>query len=293
MPRTLTVAAAQFEIREVRGFDEFAAQVAALLDRAPEADVVVLPELLTEALFTIEDGWRDHPVAALGRIADHTDAYRTWFRERAVTTGQAILAGSHLVRDGDRLLNTAHLFLPDGTLVTHAKTHIFPAEADWDTGEGDSFTVAEINGVPVGIAVCYEAEIPEVTTILARRGAEVLLVPSYTFTEAGFYRVRHCTAARCIENQVYAVHCPTYAVGGGAIGPGWARASVLSPCDAGFPSDGVLAEAKENVEDVVVATLDLELLAENRLTGAATTHHDRRRRAPLYARHRAELLPAD
>ena len=33
----------------------------------------------------------------------------------------------------------------------------------------------------MGIAICYEAEIPEVSTTLTAMGAEVLLVPSSTF----------------------------------------------------------------------------------------------------------------
>ena len=120
-------------------------------------------------------------------------------------------------------------------------------------------------------------------TTLTAMGAEVLLVPSYTFTEAGFWRVRHCAAARAIEDQVYVVHCPTVSHLEAPLSPGWARASVLSPCDLVFPANGVLAESATNVEDVVGYELDLDLLHENRRTGAATTHKDRGRRRELYA----------
>ncbi|MDH6695733.1 nitrilase-related carbon-nitrogen hydrolase [Streptomyces griseoviridis] len=292
MGTSLTVSAVQFEMRRVDGFDAFARQVRTLLDRTDGSELVVLPELFTAALFTARPGWRDEPVSALGRIADHTDDYLALFTDLARVRGQVIVAGSHLVRDpdGDGVLNTAFVFFPDGSVTRHVKTHIFPAEAGWGTREGDTLAPFTVGGITVGVSVCYETEIPEVSTVLARQGAELIVSPSYTFTEAGFWRVRHCAQARAVENQVYVVHCPTTGDPGGPLSPGWARASVLSPCDAGFAPDGVLAEAGTNVEDVITVRLDLDLLRENRRTGAATTDTDRRRRAGLYRRWADDLL---
>ncbi len=284
MPRTLSVAAAQFELRDLESFEAFAAQASDLLDRTAGARVVVLPELVTESLFTIEPDWQQHGIEQLGRIAGYTEQYRALFAEQARRRNQWILAGTHLVAaESGGFENTAFLFGPGGEEKRHAKTHIFPAEADWATVEGDTVEVVEIDGVTVGVAICYEAEIPEVATALTAQGAEVILVPSYTFTEAGFWRVRHCAAARAIEDQVYVVHCPTVSHLPAPLSPGWARASVLSPCDLAFPANGVLAEAGTNIEDVVSYDLDLDLLHQNRASGAATTYRDRGRRADLYA----------
>lgn len=285
MPRTLTVSAAQFEMRAIGSFDAFADQVRALLDETDGARLVVLPELFTEALFTVEEAWQSHDVTQLTRIADFTGPYLELFAEEARARGQWILAGSHLVATERGHENVAHLFGPEGQLHTHSKTHIFPAEGDWGTQEGDELAVYDIDGVTVGIAICYEAEIPEVCTTLTAMGAEVLLVPSYTFTEAGFWRVRHCAAARAIENQVYVVHCPTVAHFEAPLSPGYATASILSPCDLTFPANGVLVEAKTNEQDVITYALDLDLLHQNRASGAATTHKDRGRRRALYGKY--------
>lgn len=285
MPRTLSVAAAQFELREVDSFSAFADQVRSLLDDARDARLVVLPELFTEALFTIDPDWRSHEIGQLTRIANFTDDYIALFTAEANQRDQWILAGSHLVATNGGHQNVAYLFGPSGEIHTHSKTHIFPAEADWDTQEGDNLAVYDIDGVTVGIAICYEAEIPEVCTTLTAMGAEVLLTPSYTFTEAGFWRVRHCAAARAIENQVYVVHCPTVSHLTAPLAPGFARASVLSPCDLVFPPNGVLVESKTNQQDVITYELDLDLLHQNRASGAATTHLDRGRRKDLYAKY--------
>jgi predicted amidohydrolase len=286
MPRTLSVAAAQFEMREVSSFEDFAAQARALLDETAGTRLAVLPELFTEALFTIEPGWKSDDIAELTRIADYTEAYAELFAEEARRRDQWILAGSHLVATENGHENVAFLFGPDGRRHEHSKTHIFPAESDWGTREGDELSVVDVDGVKVGIAICYEAEIPEVTTMLTALGAEVILTPSYTFTEAGFWRVRHCAAARAIEDQVYVVHCPTLSQLEDPLSPGFGRASVLSPCDLAFPANGVLAEAPETGDQPVITyELDLDLLHENRATGAATTYKDRGRRRALYAKY--------
>lgn len=285
MPRTLSVAAAQFEMRPVDSFAAFAAQVRALLDHAAGDRLVVLPELFTEALFTVDPSWQSHDVSQLTRIARFTDEYTELFAAEADARDQWILAGSHLTATERGHENVAHLFGPGGEVYAHSKTHIFPAEAGWGTAEGNELAVHDIDGVTVGIAICYEAEIPEVCTALTALGAEVLLTPSYTYTEAGFWRVRHCAAARAIENQVYVVHCPLVSHLTEPLSPGFGRASVLSPCDQAFPADGVLAQARTNEQDTVSCTLDLDLLHQNRASGAATTYKDRGRRASLYAKY--------
>ncbi|MGW4032648.1 nitrilase-related carbon-nitrogen hydrolase [Streptomyces sp. NPDC004838] len=282
MPR---IASCTSAFREVADFEEFAAHLRELLDQAAGADLVVLPELVTFELMTAVSGWRDavdlEPLVETVRFADR---YRELMAREAAERGQHILAGSHLVRTGDGgLLNVAPLFGPDGALLhEHAKTHLFPLEFSLDIGEGDDMAVVELPFGVVGVNICYESEIPECSASLTEQGAQIVLVPSLTLTEAGFWRVRHCAAARAIENQIYTVHS---GVAGPARGPwpgAWARSAVLGPCDAGWPDNGVLAETTANVDAVAVADVDLQRLAENRKTGAATTFADRRRRAERY-----------
>ena len=91
-------------------------------------------------------------------------------------------------------------------------------------------TVVELPFATVGITICYEVEIPEVASSLAYQGAEILLCPSYTLGEEGFWRVRHCAAARAIEDQVYVVQSGTSADRLSETIPGtWARSSISRP----------------------------------------------------------------
>lgn len=279
------IAACNVAFREVHDFADFAAHLGELLDRCAGADLVLLPELVTFELMTATPSW----ATAAGlepalETAEFAEEFGELMARESAAREQFILAGSHLARvDSQSFRNLAVLYGPDGTVVhEHAKTHLFPFEHTIGIVEGDDMTMLDLPFGKVGLLICYEAEIPECAATLTEQGAEILLCPSLTLTEAGFWRVRHCLAARTIENQVYAVHA-------GSAGPArkvwpgsWARSSVLSPCDEGWPDNGVLVESAINADDVVIADLDLEQLAANRESGAATTYHDRRRRAELY-----------
>ena len=284
MTRKVTIAACQFVIKPVKDFDAFAAQTVKLLDQAKGADLVLLPELFTLALFTTLDDWRNRPVQELVLVDRYTQAYRAFFADEARRRKQYIVAGSHLEKKRGGFYNVAYVYGPNGLVHMHDKTHIFPAEADWFTREGDSVTAFDLPFARVGMNVCYEAEIPECAATLAEQGAEIILCPSFTFSEYGFWRVRHCAQARAIENQVYFVHCAT---GGklprGPLPNGWTRSSILGPCDKPWNNaNGVVAEARTNVQMVLRGTVDLDKLHDNRAHGVAPTFRDRRRRADLY-----------
>lgn len=292
--RGITMSLVQYEIEELSSFDDFAEAVTDLVGTTNDSSLVVFPELVTLGLATMHAGWTEEPrQVSFARVAEHTDAYLDLFSSLARANGQTIVGGSHLVgAPGGDLLNVGHVFQPDGSILRHVKTHIFPGEAEWHTIEGDLVdTVVDVGGVEVGLMICYESEVPEVASVLTRKGAELLVVPSFTFFEVGFNRVRSCLAARCIENQVYAAHCSTFSAGFGPMAPGYARSSVLGPCDEGTPVDGVFAEAAANRQEVLTCTLDLDLLSRLRAEGAAPTLADRARRGAMYRDHLEHLLP--
>ena len=281
MSREVSIGTGNLLRREVSGFDEFADHCLALLDQARDADVAVLPELVTMELFTCLPGWRDRTLDDLGEISQFTDQYRALFTCEAKARKQWLLAGSHLIREGSRLLNVAHLFRPEGQVITHAKTHLFPIEHTLGFGEGDEMAVIQLPFGRIAITICYEAEIPECSLVATRRGAEPILCPSFTSTEHGLWRVRHCLQARAIENQIFLVHSRLTGNPEGPLRGGWGQGSIVSPCDRPWPANGVVAQVEANAERMTVATVDLGELYGNRENGPATT---RLRWAGLYPR---------
>lgn len=294
MARPVSIAVCQFVMRPVKDFEAFGRQVNRLLDRAAGADLVILPELFTLALFTTFEDWRNRPVTELVKVDRYTKAYRAFFEEEARKRKQHIVSGSHLEKKKGGYFNVAYVYGPSGLVHTHEKTHIFPAESQWKTREGDRMEAFDLPFARVGINICYETEVPECSASLTEQGAEIILCPSFTFSERGFWRVRHCAQSRCIENQIYYVHCAT---GGklprGPLPNGWTRSSILSPCDTPWASaSGVVAEAETNVETVLMGSVDIDLLYQNRESGVATTFNDRRRRADCYRTWPSHLKPS-
>ncbi|MGE1162605.1 nitrilase-related carbon-nitrogen hydrolase [Peribacillus simplex] len=279
----INITACQFRVENVSTFNEFQKQVEELINQVPEdSDYIIFPELLTiglSATFGIQDA------SSVMRIDEYTNQYKELFRSISRKRKQIIIAGTHLERRDNEYFNIAYIFDRNGSYVEHKKTHIFPAEANWCTSEGDDLEVYSIGPVKIGIAICYEAEIPEISRILSVNGADIIFCPSYTFTEAGFWRVRHCAHARAIENQVYFVHCPTVGEPGAPLPDGYGRASILSPCDSAWPANGIVVEAEMNEHTIITGTVDMDELYENRKSGAATTFNDRNRRKDMYAKY--------
>jgi predicted amidohydrolase len=56
----------------------------------------------------------------------------------------------------------------------------------------------------------------------------------------------------------------------------YAQSCILTPCDFPFARDGIAADTTANTEMVALADLDLEKIAEARLSGTVRNLKDRR-----------------
>ncbi len=284
--KEVKISVCQSEVKLCSTFEEFRRQTEQLLEQVPlDSDYVLFPELFTLGLIGMFSNAEKMERKEFHRISKFTKEIHNLFEAFAKNRKQVIIAGSHLEEEEGNIYNVSSLFDENGFAGKHAKTHIFPGEAEWHTKEGNVLNTFTVGPVTIGIATCYEAEIPEISRILALKGADIIFCPSYTFTEAGFWRVRHCAQARAIENQVYFVHCPTVSEGISPLPAGYGRASILSPCDMDWPEKGIIKEAPDSGTKVITASINMGLLYENRENGAATTYKDRNRRDPLYKRY--------
>ncbi|MCT6903819.1 MAG: hypothetical protein M3Z48_11305, partial [Lactobacillus sp.] len=139
--------------------------------------------------------------------------------------------------------------------------------------------------VRIGVAICYEIEIPEIATIYSRQGADIIFCPSYTFTKHGFWRVRHCAEARCVENQLYVIHSPIIGEVDGVIETGFGYSSNLSPCELPWTPNGIMEECTTSDFEVITSILEIDTLYDKRKNGVATTYHDRKRRNDIYQKY--------
>jgi deaminated glutathione amidase len=169
-------------------------------------------------------------------------------------------AGSILERvEGEpKLFNTTVVFDPAGEIVaTYRKIHLFDIDLEAGASYRESATIApgedivtfDLDGVTVGLAICYDLRFPELFRILALRGAGVILLPAAFTLMTGKDHWETLIRARAIENTVFMV-AP------GQVGqhpPGlwcYGRSMVVDPW-------GLVVAQASDTPSVLVATIDL------------------------------------
>jgi predicted amidohydrolase len=273
MPRAFRVAAAQYPLDRLRSLDELEAKLRSWIARAADAgaELLVFPEYGAFDLADI-DGRAHDALASLDSIARRLAEIDAIHARLATEYRIALLAGSAPERRSDgRLVNVARLFAPGGARGRYEKWMPTPGEREqWHITGGRELQVFDLGRTKVGIAICYDIEFPLIARALAEAGAEIVLAPSDTETEWGYWRVRTGAAARALENQFYVVHAPLIgAYPWCAAGPAHrGAAAVYAPSDLGFPAGGIVASGEMDRPQWVHATLDLDLLAEVRERGS-------------------------
>lgn len=240
----------------------------ALLDRAGEADLYVLPELFAvDCLDAPDEG-----VAALGR--EDREALRDYLATAAAERDAVVVGGTYNVEDGGATYNRCPIAVPDEGVVTYDKSRLVPEErADGKCAGEAPPPVVEHRGVGVGVAVCYDAEFPELVRDLADRGAEVLAVPSWTATDAGFERVRRCAAARAVENQLYVAQVSVVGAASSE-SRGTGRSAVFAPCDDVVGPHGTRLLLSRDDHAAAACAVDVDALRESRASAAVRPYTD-------------------
>ncbi len=104
--------------------------------------------------------------------------------------------------------NSAALIGPAGIEHIYRKIHLFNEEKNcFDPGD-TPLVVNNINGVKVGIMVCFDWAFPEVTRTLAMQGAQIICHPSNLVLSF----CQQTMLARCIENKVFAITANRYGI---------------------------------------------------------------------------------
>lgn len=277
--RKVRVACVQYQMRELTSFAEFARQVTYFTDVAADssADFVLFPELFTAQLLSISK--TKSPIEGIKRLAKYAPKVVELLRKLAVQYDVTIIGGSHPTKVGKELHNISSVCLPDGSVYEQPKLHITPNEQNWwGISGGNTLQVIETPTAKIGVLICYDAEFPELARYLADQGVEIIFVPFCTNDRQGYLRVRYCSAARCIEQQVYV------AIAGNVgnlpdvenMDVNYGQAAVLTPSDYPFARDGIAAEADSSEETVLICDLDLDDLQDARDYGTVTPRRDRR-----------------
>lgn len=275
MSRTLTIAAAQYPLDDLRDIAAYREKITRWVEGAVAqgAQLLVFPEYGSMELCAIGGRGKDL-MGSIKAVSDLVPEIVSLHQSLARKHGVTIIAGSNPQIEGDKTFNIAHVFGPRGAHHSYTKIMPTPWERDpWRISAGSRLAVYDTGVAKVGLVICYDVEFPLLSRALAEAGAEVICAPSNTETEWGYWRVRTGAQARALENQLYTVHAPV-------VGPAefctacennTGMAGIFAPQDRGLPANGVLALGEMNKPQWVVHKVDLDHLAEIRKAGGVRT----------------------
>jgi predicted amidohydrolase len=214
--------------------------------REHQAELVVFPETVTtgyETGLTAEELW-DLVDTAPGEITHKIQA-------AARRLGVYVVWPSY--RRGEakgQVWNSAILINPDGGITgIYDKTHPAP----WERRDGGGWVevgtradVFETDLGSIGMMICYDGDFPELSRLMAVKGAEVIVRPSALQRSYDIWYITN--AARAYDNHVYVV--ASNLVGQDACGNfGFGHSMIVSPIA------WRLAQAR-GTEEIVSAKLD-------------------------------------
>jgi predicted amidohydrolase len=153
-----------------------------------------------------------------------------------------------LEREAAALYNSAAVVGPHGLVGCYRKTHLPCVGADkfTDPGRGP-IGVFDLDGLKVGVGVCFDGGFPEFPRVLALLGADLILLPT-NWAERAMTTARVVPPARALENAVYFAACNRVGTESGFRYIG--RSSIHDP--SGAP----LAVVDHDREDVLFARID-------------------------------------
>jgi len=159
-----------------------------------QADVLVLPELFAT-------GYAFASKKEIKKLAETNNGETAAFlKEISAKTGAVIVAG-FIEKDNGTYYNSSILVHKNKVIDTYRKIHLFNKEKLWFSPGNKRLSVHNVNGIKIGMMICFDWIFPEVSRTLALNGTQIIAHPANLV-------LSHCQKAmltRCIENRVFSV----------------------------------------------------------------------------------------
>ncbi len=182
----------------------------------------------------------------------------------------------YIERDAEHLWNAAALYGPAGRIGCYRKVHLPCLGLDRFTTPGDRFEVFDLDGLRVGLLICYDSAFPEATRVLALAGADLIALPTNWPSSSGL-SPDVLPSCRALENHVYFAAVNRIGDEGGFHFVGKSRISA--------PNGRNLAYADHDREELLLATVEPTIARNKHLVNIPGRHEIDRfadRRPELY-----------
>lgn len=170
------------------------------LEKYGGADFLFLPEVWTT-------GWE---TSVFPKCAEFGESAKSlaMLKEIAKKYSVNILGGSFIRSEGGKLYNSCPIINRKGDLLGfYDKNHLFSyygcAEGNYIT-RGKSPLMVELDGVKIGITICYDIRFPEIYRAYRKAGADIL-VNLAAWGKSKKIPWDSMTTSRAVENQTYMV----------------------------------------------------------------------------------------
>ncbi|MEM3587984.1 MAG: carbon-nitrogen hydrolase family protein, partial [Candidatus Jordarchaeaceae archaeon] len=209
-----------------------------------EVDVICFPEKWNikngDPLKDSEDA--DGPsIKCLERIASENGIY--------------VVGGSIWEKEDKKYYNTSRLFDRNGNCIgLHRKIHLYKFEKTVFT-PGDKLEPCKTEFGRVGMTICFDLVFPEVSRILALKGADIIFNPSF-ISSSGIENWHIYLKARALENRIPIVSVNAVSNERGELWPGL---SLIIGFKEGYESPSKLELTEGSTkEEVIIANLNLD-----------------------------------
>ena len=164
------------------------------------SDLLVLPEVWTV-------GWSCEDFVRSAEALEDSPTLRL-LSDIAKTYNVNILGGSFIVKVNDKYFNTCPVIDRNGKLITtYSKMHLYSycgCEEGKFITEGENPVLVDIDGVKIGLTICYDIRFPEIFRAYRAAGADLLVnMAAWGLTKPIPWET--LTRARAVENQAYMV----------------------------------------------------------------------------------------
>ena len=231
-----------------------------------EVDLLVLPELFAT-------GYTFVSKEEAMKLAEDLDGETARFLiELAKLTG-ATVVGGFVEKENDKIYNSAMIVSEMEVLGSYRKLHLYFKEKLWFSPGDKPQKVYDVEGIKIGIMVCFDWYFPEMARILALYGADIICHPANLVLPFS----QKTMLARSIENRIFTITANRV---GSDIRPN-TKLTFTGQSQVTSPKMELLAQATEDEEVVRIVEIDPSIASNKMIT--AKNHAFMDRRIDLYS----------
>ncbi len=159
-----------------------------------KADIIVLPELFAT-------GYTFVSKEEVQELAENQSGETAKFLQKISLKTGAIVIGGFIEKEGSEVYNSSIIVLKHKVIGTYRKIHLYFKEKLWFSPGNKGLEVYNVNGINIGIMICFDWIFPETARTLSLLGADIIAHPANLV-------LPYCQRAmvtRCLENRVYAI----------------------------------------------------------------------------------------